>query len=78
LADQLHAFTEAATTLGYAEKVTAGLASQVLIRMLIQTGRRILDTLGPAPAQRAKEPVEGSDARGGMIVVVGLIWVWRT
>jgi site-specific recombinase XerD len=43
LADQLQSFIDAATALGYAEKVTAGLASQVLIRMLIQTGHRIVE-----------------------------------
>jgi integrase len=39
LADDLARFLSAATELGYTPKVAAGLASQITVRMLIQTGR---------------------------------------
>ena len=39
LADDLDRFVSAATTLGFTAKTAAGMASQVLVRLLIQTGR---------------------------------------
>ncbi len=41
LAPDLDRFLSAATELGYTRKVAAGLASQVAVRLLIQTGRRL-------------------------------------
>lgn len=39
LAEDVHRFTQAATELGYTPTVSKAIASQVLIRLLIQTGR---------------------------------------
>jgi integrase len=49
LAADLVRFLSAATELGYTPKVAAGLASQVVVRMLIQTGRP-LNEIGDAEA----------------------------
>jgi hypothetical protein len=48
-AADLDRFLSAATELGYTPKVAAGLASQVAVRMLIQTGRP-LNEIGDADA----------------------------
>jgi integrase len=47
LADDLARFLSAATDLGYTPKVAAGLASQVAVRMLIQTGRPLGELTDP-------------------------------
>ena len=43
LAEDLARFLSAATELGYTPRVGAGLASQITVRMLIQTGRPLLE-----------------------------------
>jgi hypothetical protein len=41
LADDMDRFLSAATELGYTRRVAAGLASQIVVRILIQTGRTL-------------------------------------
>lgn len=64
LADDLDRFVSAATTLGFTAKTAAGMASQVLMRMLIQTGRDLselteADLLEFAAAISVREEAHG-------------------
>jgi hypothetical protein len=50
MAPDVECFTAAAGELGFTEHGTSGIASQVIVRLLIQTGRPLSHlTTGPAP-----------------------------
>jgi len=64
LADDMNRFLAAATELGYTSKVTAGLASQIAVRMLIQTRRPLLE-LTDADIAEFDTAISAREQQGG-------------
>lgn len=66
LAGELDRFLTAATTLGFTAKTAAGMASQVLMRLLIQTGRS-LEQLSEADLAEFDQAISDREAASGKL-----------